>query len=330
MSDLTERINQLMEAMHQLQLENDNLRESLRKLQVGTPMEVEGKDNSLPTSTNVLPIGSGSRLSPTTSMEPNISLPDKFDGTRKHFRGFINQIKLIIQLQPQRYADDFRQVGLIGTLLSGAAQAWFAPLVETSSPLLQNFPAFLAEFEATFGDTDRRRTAITKLYSLHQGMRSVSVYASEFRQLACDVQWDGQALCDHFRRGLRSEIKNLLLNFPEPTSLSQAITQAVSCDNRLFELRQEERATSRWQSSSRSSPLSSYDDPVPMEIDRARARPLTEAERRYRQTNGLCLYCGASTHLIRFCPIKNKQRQISTNNTTRRPQQPGNDSVQLQ
>ena len=330
MSDLTERINQLMEAMHQLQLENDNLRESLRKLQVGTPMEVEGKDNSLPTSTNVLPIGSGSRLSPTTSMEPNISLPDKFDGTRKHFRGFINQIKLIIQLQPQRYADDFRQVGLIGTLLSGAAQAWFAPLVETSSPLLQDFPAFLAEFEATFGDTDRRRTAITKLYSLHQGMRPVSVYASEFRQLACDVQWDGQALCDHFRRGLRSEIKNLLVNFPEPTSLSQAITQAVSCDNRLFELRQEERATSRWQPSSRSSPSPSYDDPVPMEIDRARAPPLTEAERRYRRTNGLCLYCGASTHLIRFCPIKNNQRQISTNNTTSRHQQPGNDSVQLQ
>ena len=101
MSDLTERINQLMEAMHHLQLENDNLRESLRKLQVGTPMEVEGKDNSPPTSTNVLPIepGSSSRPSPTTSMEPNISLPDKFDGTRKHFRGFINQVKLIIKLQ---------------------------------------------------------------------------------------------------------------------------------------------------------------------------------------------------------------------------------------
>ena len=161
-------------------------------------------------------------------------------------------------------------------------------------------------------------------------MRPISVYASEFRQLACDVQWDGQALCDHFRRGLRSEIKNLLLNFPEPTSLSQAITQAVSCDNRLFELRQEERATSRWKPSSRSPPSSSYDDPVLMQIDRARAPPLTEGERRYRRTNRLCLYCGASTHLIRFCPIKNNQRQISTNNTTRRPQQRENDGVQLQ
>ena len=49
-------------------------------------------------------------------------------------------------------------VGLVGTLLSGPAQAWFAPLMETSSPLLDNFPAFLAELEATFGEADRRRT----------------------------------------------------------------------------------------------------------------------------------------------------------------------------
>ena len=132
-------------------------------------------------------------------MEPKISLPNKFDGTRKHFRGFINQIKLIIQLQPQRYVDDFHQVGLIRTLLSGVAQAWFALLVKTSSPLLHNFLAFLAEFKAaTFGDTDRRRTAITKLYSLHQGMLMVSVYANEFRLLACDVQWDDQALAKNF------------------------------------------------------------------------------------------------------------------------------------
>ena len=101
-------------------------------------------------------------------MEPKISLPDKFDGRRKHNQGFINQIKLIIELQPQRYANDFHQVGLIGTLLSRVAQAWFAPLVETTSSLLHNFPASLEEFEATFGDTDRCRTSITKLYSLHQ------------------------------------------------------------------------------------------------------------------------------------------------------------------
>ena len=51
-------------------------------------------------------------------------------------------------------------------LLSGAAQSWLAPLVKTSSPLLDNFSAFLEEFEVTFGDTDQCRTSLTKLYSL--------------------------------------------------------------------------------------------------------------------------------------------------------------------
>ena len=73
---------------------------------------------------------------------------------RSVFYGFINQIKLIIRLQPQRYLDDFHRVGLVGTLLSGAAQAWFVPLIETFSPLLDNFDDFLKDFEATFGETD--------------------------------------------------------------------------------------------------------------------------------------------------------------------------------
>ena len=115
----------------------------------------------------------------------------------------------------------------MGTLLSGPTQAWFAPLVE-------DFPAFLAELEATFGETDQQRIALNKIYALEQGLHAASVYASEFRQLACDVNWDDQALVDHFRRGLRINVKNLLLNFPKPTSLSQAISQAVHCDNRLF------------------------------------------------------------------------------------------------
>ena len=73
----------------------------------------------------------------------------------------------------------------------------------------------------------------------------MSVYASKFKQLTCDVRWDDQALCDHVCWGLRSDVKNLPVNFLDPTSLSQAIAQAISCDNHLFELRQEKQTTSK-------------------------------------------------------------------------------------
>ena len=346
MSEPADNLSQLVATLQQLQLENVVLRDSLRDLQASASNPHPTESNLPPTESN-LPPSQASASSHSYTLEPKISLPDKFDGTRSRFRGFVNQIRLIIRLQPQRYHDDFRQVGLVGTLLSGPAQAWFAPLVETSSPLLEDFPAFLAEFESTFGETDRRRSALTKLYSLQQGSRAASLYASEFRQLACDVKWDDQALCDHFRRGLRGDIKNLLLNFPEPTSLSQAISQAVQCDNRLFEFRHDERVSHGFPSFSRNTPVvrprlpvppilshppTLGDNPVPMEIDRARFRPLTDAQRQYRRDHGLCLYCGASDHLIRQCPRSHRQQTYRAHAVqgSQQPQQQENDIVQLQ
>jgi hypothetical protein len=130
------------------------------------------------------------------ALEPKISLPEKFDGTHLKFRGFVSQVRLIMQLHPRRYFDDTTCVGLIGTLLTGTAVARFVPILETSSPLLQDFNAFMAEFEAMFGDSDKARTSANKLRRLQQGTCSAIVYASKFMQLACDVNWGEAALID--------------------------------------------------------------------------------------------------------------------------------------
>jgi hypothetical protein len=52
---------------------------------------------------------------------------------------------------------------LIGTLLLGIALAWFAPFLECQFFLLNNFEAFFEEFGASFGDSDKERTTISKL-----------------------------------------------------------------------------------------------------------------------------------------------------------------------
>ena len=80
-------------------------------------------------------------------------------------------------------------MGLVGTLLSGSALAWFPPLLEKDSPLLNNFEEFLSEFKACFGDTDNIRT-INKIRRLRQGDRPTSAYATDFRLLASDIPWD--------------------------------------------------------------------------------------------------------------------------------------------
>ena len=206
-------MEEILRVLQQLQVENANLQSAFDQLQTAP--------NPIP----ALPATATS--SQQTPKEPRIVLPKKFDGTRSKFRDFVNHIRLIFRLQAQRYPIAKIQIGLIGNLPTGAAFSWFSPLLETNSPLLTDLDAFLAEFTNTFGETDRARTATTKLRSLQQRSRAASVYAAKFRQLACDVDWDDNAFISAFRWGLRDDVKDLLLNLPDPTSLSEAITQAV-------------------------------------------------------------------------------------------------------
>jgi hypothetical protein len=54
-------------------------------------------------------------------------------------------------------------------------------------------------------------------------------------------------LIDQFCCGLYDDVQDLLLTFADPSCFSEAITQAIRCDNRLFERRQEKKITSNAQ-----------------------------------------------------------------------------------
>ena len=159
-------MEEIHRVLQELQVENANLRSAFDQLQTAPDPVLTPP----PTTTS----------SQQSAKEPRIVLPEKFDGTRSKFRDFVNHIRLIFRLQAHRYPTAEVQVGLIGTLLTGAAFSWFSPLLEKDSPLLTDLDAFLAEFTNTFGETDRARTATTKLRSLQQRSRAASVYAAEF------------------------------------------------------------------------------------------------------------------------------------------------------
>jgi hypothetical protein len=112
-------LTQILTALQHLQQENVVLRDSVTRLQ-----------NQPPPPALVLPALA------MVAPEPKISLPEKFDGTCLKFRGFVSQVRLIMQLHPRHYFDDTTRVGFIGTLLTRIVATWFAPILETSSPLL--------------------------------------------------------------------------------------------------------------------------------------------------------------------------------------------------
>jgi len=296
-------MDQIMDILQQLRQENLQLRQQMNVLQ------------QHPTP-----------VTPRPSSSPKISLPDKFDGSRKDLRAFLNQVRLVIRMQPDRYPDDERQVGLLGSLLTGPASKWFAPLLERNSPLLGNFEAFVADLEATFGDTDRIRSAEGQLRNLRQGSRPVSQYASAFRLIAGDTNWNDDALMAQFRIGLNDDVKDLLLTIEDPVDLQQLITNAVRCDNRLFERRMERNgrvnmsrtpATLRFSQPVTTSPAPpaslrptshQYLPPGdPMQLDIVKVKHLTPAEKQRRRQENLCLYCGKPNHIAGNCPEKLRQ-----------------------
>jgi hypothetical protein len=126
--------------------------------------------------------------------EPRVNLSEKFDGTRSKFQGFVNQVRFITILQPECYPTDQSRVELVGTLLIGQALSWFAPLFEKRVPVLNKFEAFLAAFAEAFEDHNKARSTTTKILVLRQGSHPISAYALDFRLLACDINWDEEAL----------------------------------------------------------------------------------------------------------------------------------------
>ncbi len=118
-------------------------------------------------------------------------------------------------------------------------------------------------------------------------------------------------MIDQFRYGLRDDVQDLLLTLADPSSFSEAITQAIRCDNRMFERRQEKKITSNaqlWNSRPTTRPLVPQTTPIarpaslglaPMQINTAKFKSLTEAEKLRRRTNNLCLYYGNPGHIAR-------------------------------
>jgi len=248
-------------------------------------------------------------------LEPKISLPEKFDGTRNKFRGWLNSIRLMFALQPGRYPTDIIKIQTIGTYLTGTAQAWMAPLVERQDHALLDFDAFINQMQAVFGDTDRTRSAESKLERLRQ-TRSATEYSADFRQLSCDVSWNDDALMARFRMGLKDDVKDLMLAMPPAITLNHMMEQAVQCDNRLYERRMEKsRSRQTFQGSPTTFTTTTIvDHSEPMQIDAARPRgPLTPQERQRRIDNNLCLYCGKAGHIAKTCPIKSRTTTRAAN-----------------
>ncbi|KAH7432751.1 hypothetical protein KP509_07G038000 [Ceratopteris richardii] len=307
---------QIVASLKSLQQQVEDLSHQQTQVKMGHPVHVGALLQELQERIGSLQANQGSiqvNQRPSTSFmkEPKICMPEKFNGDGAKFRGFLQQVKLYIHMQPDRYPDDASKVGFIGTLLYGQALSWFAPILEKDMAILHDYEEFLGELIATFGDADTSRVAETKLRKLRQGNRPASTYASEFRELICDLAWHEDYFISQFRWGLRDDVKDLLLMMPEVKTLNEYINQAIQCDNRLFERKQEKQVEGRPRQWKPFQPTPRDESmPEPMQIDVTRFQPLTPQEKQ-RRDNKLGLYCGNPDHIAVNCPNKRTNSKVA-------------------
>ncbi len=281
-----------------------------------------------------------SAATPTSSASssarpPKINTPEPFHGQRNKLRAFLSQVDIYINTRLSQFPTDRYKVLFAASFLRSAAFLWFEPHLrsqhkESPSALLDDFEAFTDALHQAYGEIDEVAVAERRLLKLKQA-GSTSQYASEFQQITSHLRWDQQALCFHFYNGLKDAIKDELAKEDRPEMLGDLVRKAVKIDNRLFERRQEKgnfvggRTSSQIHTPFKSRQGTSsapYYGPQPMELDATQGEPpqkkfskLTAAERSYRRTHNLCLYCGKAGHMVNKCYLAKNKASINVSMT---------------
>lgn len=274
------------------------------------------------------PLVSAPVVAPATASvrPPRLADPDKFDGTRSKFRNFATQLQLHFSSNPAAYLTENSRIVYAASFLTGNAYTWFSPYInpDTGAVSFKTFTSFLSNLRAAFDDPDSYATAERDLESLKQDSSCAGYYA-KMVSLFSQLGWtEDKVQIHHFRRGLKSSVKDALVGKEMSDNFSAFATTCISLDNdlyaRILEKKHEPIAASSSRPASRlTAPVASrpvaaaapQNTPAsdPMDLDNSEAG---RAKRKaYRLTNNLCLYCGQAGHAVRNCPRIAARAQIA-------------------
>ncbi|CAJ0954243.1 unnamed protein product [Ranitomeya imitator] len=160
-------------------------------------------------------------------------------------------------------------------------------------PALRDVDAFSLALGLLYDEPNSVDQAEKILLALCQGQDEAEVYCQKFRKWSVLTQWNECALAAVFIKGLSEALKDVMVGFPTPAGLNESMSLAIQIDRRLRERKAVHHLA-----------VFSEHRPEPMQCDRT----LTRAERQeHRRRNGLCFYCGDSTHAISDCPKRTKR-----------------------
>ncbi|KAL0172696.1 hypothetical protein M9458_033007, partial [Cirrhinus mrigala] len=244
---------------------------------------------------------------PSASGSP-MARPTTFAGEAVECSGFLLQINLFIQMQPQMFPSENAKIVFLISLLTGKALQWAKAIWNSENPIIHSYERFTNHFSEVFSTTTGTLCTSFQLFRLQQGTSSVNEYTLYFRTLAVASGWNDTvgALLGAYRQGLNPDVRAAMALYDDSIGLESFLQRTTQVSQRLAACQPPVTAP-QLASVAASSPV-----PEPMQIDSTR---LSRTERNRRITNGLCLYCGRPGHLLRTCPIRPPRPVVSTLST---------------
>lgn len=168
-------------------------------------MDTEGAPPSDPVMDLVNALTSALRALAPASGSP-MAMPASFTGEAAECSGFLLQVQLFIQRQPQLFPSEDAKVAFLISLLSGKALNWAKAVWNNNNPIIHSFEQFSAHFSDVFSTTSGALSISDQILRLRQGSSSVSEYTLQFRTLAAASGWGEVALLGAYRHGLNPDI----------------------------------------------------------------------------------------------------------------------------
>ncbi len=126
-------------------------------------------------------------LNPPSASASPMALPTTYSGEAVECGGFLLQLSLFIEMQPQQFASERSKVAFLISLLSGRALLWARAIWNSQSGIINSFDAFTTHFREVFDLCTGSLSIADQLIRLRQGTSSVSGILW--------MEWDGAAHC---------------------------------------------------------------------------------------------------------------------------------------
>ncbi len=257
--------------------------------------------NTATTTTSVTSTTSSSTNSP--GMVSPMVRPAPYSGRAEECNGFLLQCSLTFEMQPHLFPTERAKIAFIISLLQGKALQWAETIWGQAGTVTHSLSGFTNHLRDVFGVSVGDSTAGEQLYHLQQGNMPIHEYALRFRTLAAASGWDESPLLTTYRQGLEARLRLHLAAFDDTMGLERFMQLSIRVASRMHSCMKDQQSLTHSNPLLRRPENISPPEPVPepMLVDNTR---LSLSERHHRLSQGLCLYCGASGHMITTCPVR--------------------------